>query len=136
MSKEELLQVQLFLTSSLEKPFASSATMWSGSAGHVEGNPYTSLVKRGQAARGQGLSQQVNNQVCHVLRAGTQLEDRQKLGAGINRQPEPLHLRMAAQPRAQQWSSCRCGSQRWQKDRSCKVWACSQARVNQVVIVA
>ena len=37
----------------------------------------------------------------HVLDAGTQLEHAQKLGAGIIRQPEPLHLCMVAQPRAQ-----------------------------------
>ncbi len=46
MSKEELLQAQLFLISSLEKPFASSATMWGGSAGHEEGNPYSLLLER------------------------------------------------------------------------------------------
>ncbi len=50
---------------------------------------------------GQALSERVDEQMCHVLRAGTQLEDGQKLGAGINRQPEPLHLRMAAQPGSQ-----------------------------------
>src|SRR5215472_243231 len=37
----------------------------------------------------------------HVLGAGTQLEDGKNLGAGINRQPEPLHLCLAAQPGAQ-----------------------------------
>ncbi len=37
----------------------------------------------------------------HVLGAGTQLEHRQKLGAGINGQPEPLHLCLAAQPGAE-----------------------------------
>src|SRR5438067_7578369 len=33
-------------------------------------------------------------------------------------------------------SSWRCGSRSWQKKRSCKVRACSPARVSQVVIVA
>jgi hypothetical protein len=37
----------------------------------------------------------------HVLGAGTQLEDGQKLGAGIDDQPQPLHLPLAAQPRSQ-----------------------------------
>ena len=36
------------------------------------------------AARCQGLSQEVNNQVCHMLRAGTQLEHRKKLRAGVD----------------------------------------------------
>ena len=54
-----------------------------------------------QAARGQHLSQRVDELVGHVLGAGTQLEDGQKLGAGINRQPEPLHLCMAAQAGAE-----------------------------------
>ena len=54
-----------------------------------------------RAAWGQHLSQGMNHRMGHVLGAGTQLEDGQKLGAGINRQPEPLHLYMAAQPRAQ-----------------------------------
>jgi hypothetical protein len=34
----------------------------------------------------------------HVLGTGAQLEDGQKLGAGIDDQPKPLHLEMAAQP--------------------------------------
>ncbi len=34
----------------------------------------------------------------HVLGAGTQLENGQKFGAGIDNQPQPLHLRLAAQP--------------------------------------
>ena len=37
----------------------------------------------------------------HVLGAGTQLKHRQNLGAGIDGQPEPEHLRGAAQPGAQ-----------------------------------
>jgi len=39
--------------------------------------------------------------VCHVLRAGTQMEDGKKLGAGVDGQPEPQHLFRAAQPCAQ-----------------------------------
>ncbi len=37
----------------------------------------------------------------HVLGAGTQLEDGQNLGTGINRQPEPEHALRAAQPGSQ-----------------------------------
>ena len=37
----------------------------------------------------------------HVLRAGTQLEHRQNLGAGIDGQPQPQNLLGAAQPGAQ-----------------------------------
>ena len=39
--------------------------------------------------------------MCHVLRAGTQLEHGKKLGAGINRQPQPEHVLRAAQAGAQ-----------------------------------
>ena len=53
------------------------------------------------ASRSQELSQGVKNQVRHVLRAGTELEDGKKLRRGVETQPKPLHLRMAAQPRAQ-----------------------------------
>jgi hypothetical protein len=37
----------------------------------------------------------------HLLRAGTQIEDRNNLGEGIDGQPEPEHLLVAAQPGAQ-----------------------------------
>jgi hypothetical protein len=39
--------------------------------------------------------------VCHVLRAGPQMEHRKKLGAWVDGQPEPQHLFGTAQPRAQ-----------------------------------
>ena len=54
-----------------------------------------------QAARGQAPSQGVDEQVCHVLRAGTQRKHRKKLRARIDGQPEPQHLCGAAQPGAQ-----------------------------------
>jgi hypothetical protein len=54
-----------------------------------------------QAARGQDLSERVDELVCHVLCAGTKLKHGKNLGAGINGQPEPQHLRMAAEPGAQ-----------------------------------
>jgi hypothetical protein len=53
------------------------------------------------AARCQGLSQEVNNQVCRMLCTGTQLEHRKKLCAGVDGQPEPEHLCGTAQPGAQ-----------------------------------
>ena len=43
----------------------------------------------------------MDHPMSHVLGAGTQLEHRQNLGAGIDGQPEPEHLRSAAQPGAQ-----------------------------------
>ena len=72
----------------------------------------------------------------HVLCSGAELQHRKNFRAGINGQPEPLHLRMAAQPRAQfvQLEVREPKMSRW--DRSCKVCACSPARVNQVVMVA
>src|SRR5215831_17249770 len=51
-----------------------------------------------QAARNQDLSERVDELVCHVLCAGTELKHGKNLGAGINGQPEPQHLRMAAEP--------------------------------------
>jgi hypothetical protein len=61
---------------------------------------------------------------------------RKSFRARITGQPQPEHLRGAAQPGAQQWSSCRCGRCRWQKKRSCRVCACPPARVSHLVIVA
>ena len=37
----------------------------------------------------------------HMLCAGTELKHGKNLGAGINGQPEPQHLRMTAEPGAQ-----------------------------------
>jgi len=54
-----------------------------------------------QASRSQELSQGMDDAMCHVLRAGTQMEHRKNLGARVDGQPEPEHLFGAAQPRAQ-----------------------------------
>jgi hypothetical protein len=48
--------------------------------------------EKGEATRSQHLSDRVDEQVRHVLRAGTQLEGRKKLGARINGYPQPQHL--------------------------------------------
>jgi hypothetical protein len=58
-------------------------------------------VKSGKQKGGQVPSERVDEQVCHVLCAGTQLKHGKNLGAGIDRQPEPQHLRMASEPSAQ-----------------------------------
>ena len=65
----------------------------------VEVEPITGEQR--DAAWGQHLSQGVYYRMGHVLGAGTQLEHWQYLRARIDDQPEPLHLCMAAQPRAQ-----------------------------------
>jgi hypothetical protein len=52
-----------------------------------------------EAARSQELSQGVDNPMCHVLRARTEMEHGKKLGAGIDGQPQ--HLCGAAQLGAQ-----------------------------------
>ena len=65
----------------------------------VEIEPVTG--KERQAARGQALPQRVDEQVCHVLGAGTELKHRKNLGARIDGQPEPEHLLGVAQPGAQ-----------------------------------
>ena len=65
----------------------------------VEVEPVTG--KERKTARGQALSQSVDDRMCHVLRAGTQLEDGKKLGAGIDGKPEPERLFGAAEAGAQ-----------------------------------
>jgi hypothetical protein len=54
-----------------------------------------------ETARGEELSQGVDKLMCHVLRAGTQLEHGQNFGARINGQPQPEHLFGSAQPGSQ-----------------------------------
>ena len=43
----------------------------------------------------------MDHPMSHVLGAGTQLEHRQNLGAGIDGQPEPHHMLVAPEPGAQ-----------------------------------
>ncbi len=45
--------------------------------------------------------QGVNNHMRHVLRARTQVEDRNGLCQGVDGQPQPQHLRGAAEPCSQ-----------------------------------
>jgi hypothetical protein len=54
-----------------------------------------------QAARGQHLSERMDDRLCHVLCSGTQMEHRKKLGTRVDGQPKPQHLCGAAQPGAQ-----------------------------------
>ncbi len=53
------------------------------------------------AARSQMLSQGMNDAVCHVLCARTEMEHRNNLGERIDGEPEPHHLCGAAKPGAQ-----------------------------------
>jgi hypothetical protein len=64
-----------------------------------------SLVNTGRQKGAQLLSQRVDEELGHVLGAGTQLEDGNALAQRINGDPEPQDLGVAAQPRAQfvQW---------------------------------
>jgi hypothetical protein len=50
---------------------------------------------------GQELSQGMDDPMCHVLCAGTQMEDGKNLCARVDGQPEPQHLLGAAEPGAQ-----------------------------------
>jgi hypothetical protein len=50
---------------------------------------------------GQERSPGMDDPMCHVLRAGTQMEDSNDLGKGVDGQPEPQHVLRAAQPGAQ-----------------------------------
>jgi hypothetical protein len=54
-----------------------------------------------KAARGQALPQRVDEPMGHKLCAGTQMEDRKDLRAGIDGQPEPEHVFGAAESGAQ-----------------------------------
>jgi len=53
------------------------------------------------AARSQEQSQGVDDPMRRVLRAGAEIEHGQKLGAGVDGQPQPEHLGTAAQPCSQ-----------------------------------
>ncbi len=77
----------------------------------------------------------VNQRMRRVLCAGAELKHRQKLGARIDGQPQPQHLR-GARSLVRISSNCRCGMCRSWKQCSCKSSACSPARDNQVVMVA
>ena len=58
-------------------------------------------MKSGTQKGGQALSQGVDHPMSHVLCARTELKHRQNLREGIDGQPQPEHLRGAAQPGAQ-----------------------------------
>ena len=45
-----------------------------------------------ETARSQDLSQSMDDRMCHVLCAGTKVEDRNDLCEGIDGQPEPEHV--------------------------------------------
>jgi len=64
----------------------------------VEIEPVTR--KERAASRGQALSESVDEDMGHVLRAGAELKHGYKLGARIDGQPEPEDLCGAAQPGA------------------------------------
>jgi hypothetical protein len=49
-----------------------------------------------KAARGQDLTERVDEQMRHVLRAGTQMEHRENLRERVDGQPEPENLVGAA----------------------------------------
>ena len=57
--------------------------------------------KERQIARSQELPQGVDDGMCCVLCAGTQMEDGNDLCQGVDGQPQPEHLCGAAQPSAQ-----------------------------------
>src|SRR6266851_3234894 len=57
--------------------------------------------EKGQATRNQELSQGVDEYMRRILRAGAEIKHRQKLGAGVDGQPEPEHLGTVAEPCAQ-----------------------------------
>ena len=58
-------------------------------------------MKSGRQKGGQDVSQRMDDCMRHALRAGTQMENRNDLCEGIDGQPEPEHLLVAAQPGTQ-----------------------------------
>jgi len=54
----------------------------------IEGEIEPVTRKEWETASGQAQPQSVDEPMRHMLRAGTQLEDGKKLGAGIDGQPE------------------------------------------------
>ena len=60
----------------------------------VEIEPITD--KEREAARGQALSERVDEQMRHVLRAGAELKHGKNLGERIDGQPQPENLFSAA----------------------------------------
>jgi len=78
-------------------------------------------VKSGRQKGGQEVSQRVDKQMGHGLCTRAELKHGQNFGKGESGQPQPKYLGGAAQPGAQQWSSCRCGSWRLQKECVCNV---------------
>ncbi len=65
----------------------------------VEIEPVTG--KEGEATGSQELSQGMDDPMCQVLGAGTELKHGKNLGARVDSQPEPEHLSSAAQPGSQ-----------------------------------
>jgi hypothetical protein len=67
----------------------------------VEGEMEPITGENWETARSQELSQGMDEQMGHVLGAGTQMEHWKHFRASINRQPEPEHLATATEPRSQ-----------------------------------
>jgi hypothetical protein len=82
------------------------------------------------------LPQGVNDRVRRMLCAGTQMEDGNKLREGVDGQPQPEHVLIAAQPGSQFIQLEVREPEMARSERSCKVCACEPARVSQVVMVA
>ena len=98
----------------------------------VEIEPITR--KERETARGPAFSQSVDERcaMCCVRGPSSSTEN---FVQGINGQPEPQHLFGIAQPGAQFIQLEMRDLEVW-KQRSCKVCACSSARVSHVVMVA
>jgi len=75
------------------------------------------------AARSQEQSQGVDDPMRRVLRAGAEIEHGQKLGAGVDGQPQPEHLGTAAPE--QEWKAQRSGGLSIPQRRP-RLFACSQ----------
>jgi len=71
----------------------------------IEGEIEPVTGKEGEATGSQELSQGMDDPLCHVLGAGTELKHGKNLGARVESQPEPEHLCSAAEPGTQfvQW---------------------------------
>ncbi len=108
-----------FALSALAEPPQATAQHELGSAEKYTFSP--SLVKRGMQKGGQDLWQGVDDQVRHVLRAGTQMEHRKKRASRGRWPATERRTCVALRSLVRSSSTCRCGSQRVRNVHSCNV---------------
>ena len=90
-------------------------------------------MKSGRQKGGQDVAQGVDDAIRSVLCAGTEMEHGEKLGARVD--GEPQHVVRVAQS-GSKFVQLEVREVVLREERSCKICACSRARVSLVVMVA